>query len=143
MLRFTAFTLRRTASGKETMRRKNTSKVPVKSRHVDLRVDQATYDKIETMAHAANLSVSEYIRQTLSKGKVTVKAEYIIESPEIRRALAELGHIGSNINQIARHYNGGGVRSMEMFERTMHALADLYDLKKEIQRLGGDSFGGT
>ena len=72
-----------------------------------------------------------------------MKVEYIIESPEIRRALAELGHIGSNINQIARHYNGGGVRSREMFERTMNALSDLYDLKKEIQRLGGDSFGGT
>ena len=125
------------------MRRKNTSKVPVKSRHIDLRVDQVTYDRIEGLARAANLSVSEYIRQTLSRGKVTVKVEYIIESPDIRRALAELGHIGSNINQIARHYNGGGVRSREMFERTMNALSDLYDLKKEIQRLGGDSFGGT
>ena len=125
------------------MKRKNTNKTPPKSRHMDLRVDQATYDRIEATAKAANLSVSEYVRQMLVKGKVTVKAEHIIESTEIKHALAELGHIGSNINQIARHYNGGGVRSLEMFERTMNALSDVYDLKKEIQRLGGERFGGT
>ena len=90
------------------MRRKNINKAPVKSRHVDLRVDQATYDRIEGLAHAANLSVSEYIRQMLIKGKVTVKVEYIIESPEIRRALAELGHIGSNICKPASKPNRAG-----------------------------------
>ena len=125
------------------MRRKNTNKAPAKSRHVDLRVDQATYDGMEAAARAANLSISEYIRQMLAKGKVTVKAEQVIDSADIQRALAELGHIGSNINQITRHYNGGGVRSQEMFERTMRALSDLYDLKREIQRLGGERFGSS
>lgn len=143
MLRFTSFTQRRTASGKETMRKKNANKAPVKSRHVDLRVDQASYDRIEAVARAANLSISEYIRQMLFKGKVTVKAEQVIDSADIKRALAELGRIGSNINQIARHYNGGGVRSKEMYEHTTHALSDLYDLKREVQRLGGERFGGT
>ena len=125
------------------MRRKNTNRAPVKSRHVDLRMDQATYDQVERMAHTANLSVSEYIRQMLVKGRVVVKVEQVMDPADIKRALAELGHIGSNINQIARHYNGGGVRSREMFERTTHALSDLYDLKREIQRLGGERFGDT
>ena len=134
MLRFTAFTLRRTASGKETMRRKNTSKVPVKSRHVDLRVDQATYDRIEGLARAANLSVSEYIRQTLSKGKVTVKVEYIIESPDIRRALAELGHIGSNINQILKIANARGLLEVPQLKK---ALADNREVEKMISQAYG------
>lgn len=124
------------------MRRKNTNKAPVKSRHVDLRMDQATYDRIEATARAANLSVSEYIRRMLFKGKVVVKYDRVVEPGLVKRALAELGHIGGNINQIAHHYNGGGVRSREMFERTTQALSDLYVLKQEIQRLGGDSFGG-
>ena len=110
---------------------------------MDLRIDQATYDKIERSARDANLSVSEYVRQMLVKGTVTVKYEHIFEAPLVRQALAELGHIGSNINQIVRHYNGGGVRSVQMYERTMNALSDIYDLKKEIQRLGGERFGGT
>ena len=125
------------------MRKKNTNRTPPKSRHVDLRIDQATYDGIAATAKAANLSVSECIRQMLVKGKVTVKAEYILDPVHIDRALANLGHIGSNINQIARHYNGGGARSVEMFERTMNALSDIYDIKKEIQRLGGKWYGGT
>lgn len=125
------------------MRRKYTNRAPVKSRHVDLRLDQATYDQVERMAHTANLSVSEYIRQMLVRGRVIVKVEQVMDPADIKRALAELGHIGSNINQIARHYNGGGVRSTEMFNRTKNALCDLYDLKKEIQRLGGERFGDT
>ena len=125
------------------MRRKNTNKTPPKSRHMDLRIDQATYDKIERSARDANLSVSEYVRQMLVKGTVTVKYEHILEAPLVRQALAELGHIGSNINQIARHYNGGGERSVQMYERTMSALSDIYDLKKEIQQLGGERYGGT
>lgn len=124
------------------MRRKNTNKAPVKSRHVDLRMDQATYDRIEATARAANLSMSEYIRRMLFKGKVVVKYDRVVEPGLVKRALTELGHIGGNINQIAHHYNGGGVRSREMFERTTQALSDLYELKQEIQRLGGDSFGG-
>ena len=125
------------------MRRKNTNKTPPKSRHVDLRIDQSTYDKIENSARAANLSVSEYIRQMLVKGTVTVKYEHILEAPLVRQALAELGHIGGNLNQIAHHLNSGGTWSLDMHARTINALSDIYDLKKEIQRLGGGRFGGT
>ena len=125
------------------MIRKNTNKTPPKSRHVDLRIDQVTYDKIENSARAANLSVSEYIRQMLVKGTVTVKYEHILEAPLVRQALAELGHIGSNLNQIAHHLNGGGTWSLDMYARTINTLSDIYDLKKEIQELGGERYGGT
>ena len=125
------------------MRRKNTNKTPPKSRHVDLRVDQKTYDQIEAMARASNLSVSEYIRQMLLKGKVTVKAEQILDPIHTIRALGNLGHIGSNLNQIARHLNGGGAWSSEMSRRIMNALSDIYDLKEEIKRVAGEEFGGT
>ena len=125
------------------MRRKNTNKTPPKSRHMDLRIDQATYDKIERSARAANLSVSEYVRQMLIKGKVTVKAEQILDPMHTIRALGNLGHIGSNLNQIARHLNSGDAWSSEMSRRIMNALSDIYDLKEEIQRVAGEEFGGT
>ena len=44
-----------------------------KSRNVTIRFDEETYDQIQRMAHAADLSVSEYIRRMVVKGKVTVR----------------------------------------------------------------------
>jgi len=46
-----------------------------------------------------------------------------------------------NLNQIARHYNGGGVRSKEMFDRTQLAISELFAMKYEIEKLGGEFRG--
>ena len=96
------------------MGKKKTRLTAQKERFVGVRFDQATYDKIEAAARAADLSVSEYIRRMVIKGKVTVRQEIVAEVPILKKLIAEFGKIGSNLNQIARHYNGGGVRSREM-----------------------------
>ena len=83
-------------------------------------------------------NMSNFLRRLIVFGDVIIP-----DFSDVREMNYLLGKIGSNINQIARHYNGGGARSTEMFNRTMDALSDLYDLKKEIQRLGGERYGGT
>ena len=54
------------------MRKKNTRPDAPKERFVGVRFEQATYNKIEAAARAADLSVSEYIRRMVIKGKVVV-----------------------------------------------------------------------
>ena len=49
--------------------------------------------------------------------------------------------VGSNLNQIAHHYNGGGVRSREMYERTRRAISELYAMKYEVEKMGGEFRG--
>ena len=46
--------------------------------------------------------------------KAVVKQDVIAEVP-----IGEFGKIGFNLNQIARHYNGGGKRSVAMYAKTM------------------------
>ena len=112
-----------------------------KSRNVTIRFDQETYDKIEVSARAANLSVSEYIRRMVIKGKIVVRQEIIAEVPMLKKLIAEFGKIGSNLNQIAHHYNGGGARSVAMYDRTMRAISELYSMKYEVERMGGEFRG--
>ena len=71
--------------------------------------------------------------QSLEKGVVI-----IAEVPELKRLIAELGKIGSNLNQIAHHYNSGGSRSREMYERTQCAIAEMYAMKFEVEGMAGD-----
>ena len=123
------------------MRKKKTRLTAQKERFVGVRFDQATYDKIEAAARAANLSVSEYIRRMVTKGKVVIHQEVVAEVPMLKKLIADFGKIGSNLNQIAHHYNGGGVRSREMYERTQRAISELYAMKYEVEKMGGEFRG--
>ena len=112
-----------------------------KERNVTIRFDQETFDRVEATARAADLSVSEYIRRMVIKGKVVVRQEIVAEVPMLKKLIAEFGKIGSNLNQIAHHYNGGGVRSREMYERTQRAISELYAMKYEVEKMGGEFRG--
>ena len=113
-----------------------------KSRNVTIRFDEETYNRIASSACAADLSVSEYIRRMVAKGKIVIRQEIIAEVPMLKQLIAEFGKIGSNLNQIARHYNGGGVRSVAMYDRAMRAISELYSMKYEVERMGGEFFRG-
>ena len=108
---------------------------------VGVRLDSDTYGKIKASARAADLTISEYIRRMVIKGKVVVKQEIIAEVPMLKKLIAEFGKIGSNLNQIAHHYNSGGARSVAMYEKTMRALSELYAMKYEVERMGGEFRG--
>ena len=112
-----------------------------KGQNVTIRFDSDTYNKIKASARAADMTISEYIRRMVVKGKVVVKQEVIAEVPMLKQLIGEFGKIGSNLNQIARHYNGGGARSVAMYERTMRALSELYAMKYEVERMGGEFRG--
>ena len=108
---------------------------------VTVRFNKESYEKLLAMAKAANLSAAELIRQMVFKGRVNVKQEVVAEVPMLKKLIADFGKIGSNLNQIAHHYNGGGVRSREMYERTQRAISELYAMKYEVEKMGGEFRG--
>ena len=75
---------------------------------ITIRLDDALYMKIVNGANNAAISQVEYARKLLKNGRVVVKQEIIADVPQLKRLIAEFGKIGSNINQIAHHLNGGG-----------------------------------
>ena len=80
---------------------------------VTVRFNKDSYEKLLAMSKATNLSAAELIRQMVFKGKVNVKQEVVAEVPMLKKLIADFGKIGSDLNQIAHHYNGGGVRSSD------------------------------
>ena len=108
---------------------------------INFRMDDELYNGIVNTSKAARLPKGEYIRQMLTKGRVTIRKEIIAEIPELKKDIAELGKIGSNLNQIARHFNSGGANSSYFYKQVMLALGDLFDMKYEIEKLGGEFRG--
>ena len=111
------------------------------SHWLSFRLDDELYNKIALMAEKTGKSKAECIRTMIDKGKVTVRQEIIADVPQLKQVIAQLGKIGSNINQIAHYYNGGGARSREMYEKTQQALADVFQMKYEIEKMGGEFRG--
>ena len=108
---------------------------------ITIRLSDELYQKIMAGAAAARISPVEYIRQMITNGRVTVRQELIVDVIDLKKVIAELGKIGSNLNQLARHFNAGGAGSSYLHDRIMQALADLFDMKYEIEKLGGELSG--
>ena len=64
--------------------------------HINLRLTDVQYEIISENARRAELSLSEYIRRQLMKGKVIAKYELVADLPELKKLIFE----GNNLNQL-------------------------------------------
>lgn len=112
-----------------------------RTQHINLRLTDTQYETIRRAAGQAGLSLSEYIRRQVLKGKVTAKYEIVADVPELKKLIAEFGKIGSNLNQIARHFNQGGIHSQEMRQAINGCIAQIYETKYEVVKMAGDFNG--
>lgn len=112
-----------------------------KTKDVHLRMNETEYEILLERATASNMTVSDFIRNALDKQNVITKYEIIADVKEIKKLIGELGKIGSNLNQIARYFNQGGVISSEMRTEIKKSLRDIYEMKYEVMRMAGDFRG--
>ncbi len=113
------------------------------TRQINLRFTDTQYDIVCKASEETGLSISEYIRRQLMKGKVIAKYEIVADVPELKKLVAEFGKIGSNLNQIARHFNQGGIHSQEMRQAINKCITDIYEMKYEVIKMVGDFHGDT
>ena len=113
------------------------------SNRIYLRLTDIEYEIVTTNARNANLSLAEYIRKQVMNKKVIAKYEIVADVPELKKLIAEFGKIGSNLNQIARHFNSGGIHSQEMQKSIRQCIAEIYELKYVVVKMAGDFHGDT
>lgn len=114
-----------------------------RSHHIMLRLNDTEYAIITGNAANANLPVAEFARKQVMNKQVVVKYEIVADVPELKNLIAEFGKIGSNLNQIARHFNQGGIHSLEMRGTINQCIAAIYEMKYEVLKMAGDFHGNT
>ena len=87
------------------------------------------------------MSISEYMRTQTMEGKVNARFEIVADVNQIKKLIGEFGKIGSNLNQIARYFNQGGILSSEMRNEIRKSLRDIYEMKYEVMKMAGDFRG--
>lgn len=114
-----------------------------RSHHITLRLSDTEFELITKVSHEAGLSRSAYIRKQLLDGAVNIKYEVVADVPELQKLTAELGKIGSNLNQIARYFHMGGIRSKAMQDEIHECISQIFDMRKEIAEMAGDYHGSV
>lgn len=122
----------------KTVRRNKENK---RTHIICLRLTDIELSVLEDRAEKCKMTRSDFIRNLILNRKLTPKYQIVIDGEEIKSLLAQYGKLGSNLNQIARHFNSGGERSLAMQEEIQQAIAELYALRKEVLRLAGDYTG--
>ena len=101
----------------------------VRSNSIHIRMNDTEYELLQERASAVNMSM------------VTIKYELVADIPEIKKLIGEFGKIGSNLNQIARYFNQGGIISAEMRGEIKKCIRDIYEMKYEVMKMAGDFRG--
>ena len=114
-----------------------------RNHRITVRFTETEFSIIKTAAKQANMSLASHVRTQVLKGKVQTKIEIVADVPEIKKLLAEFGKIGSNLNQIAKYFNQGGILSQEMRGEINKRLRDLYEMKYKVMEMAGDFHGNT
>ena len=108
---------------------------------VTIRLTDTEFSIIEIAAEQAEMSISEYMRTQTMEGRVNAQFEIVADVAEIKKLIGEFGKIGSNLNQIARYFNQGGILSSEMKNEIRKSLRDIYEMKYEVMKMAGDFRG--
>lgn len=110
---------------------------------VTIRLTDTEFSIIENAATQAEMSISEYMRTQTMEGKVNARFEIVADVNQIKKLIGEFGKIGSNLNQIARYFNQGGILSSEMRNELRKSLRDIYEMKYEVMKMAGDFRGSN
>ncbi len=123
------------------MGRKKKEEITHRTHHITLRITDVEYDLIMDMAKEAGMSRSEYLRKIILDAPVEIRYEVVADIEELKKLTAEFGKIGSNLNQIAKYFNMGGVRSKAMQDEIHECVSKLFDLRKEVLKMAGEYNG--
>ena len=106
-----------------------------------LRLTDSEYDTISTNASRTGYTMSGYIRRQVFSGNVPIIVNIAVNLEELHGLTREFAAIGNNLNQIAKHFNMGGIRSREMQDKINTCLDALMEMRKEVAGLAEGVYG--
>ena len=108
---------------------------------IGVRLSDFELDRLDQCANLLGISRSEYIRKLLIEKEIQNHIEIVADMDDLKKLVGEYGKIGSNLNQIAKYFNTGGMRSLAMEDEIHQCIADLFKLRKKVLKLAGETNG--
>lgn len=113
----------------------------LKNKIVPIRFTQTEYEIIKKYAGEAGFSLSEYIRQVLMEGHVSITYDVVVDMPEISDIARSLQGACNNLNQIAKYFHLGGLRSRQVLQEINACVRAIFEIRDRLAELEGEHIG--
>ena len=140
------------------MTKTNVQSTPSNSQHHDtpnnkthvikLRVTAEEKASLELTCKLLNLSLSTFIRRAIHNVKIE-KTVIVASGGEeetltaVSTLLAQCSKVGTNLNQLARHFNSGGADTEQIRAKLLDELADLTAFRLSAEKVLGELYGNA
>ena len=139
------------------MTKTNVQSTPSNSQHHDtpnnkthvikFRVTEREKLELEQTAKLLHLSLSTLIRRALHSAKIERTVVVVGGGEETLTAvstlLAQCSKVGTNLNQLARHFNSGGADTEQIRAKLLDELADLTAFRLHAEKVLGELYGNA
>ena len=139
------------------MTKTNVQSIPSNSQHHDtpnnkthvikFRVTEREKLELEQTAKLLHLSLSTLIRRALHSAKIERTGVVVGGGEETLTAvstlLAQCSRVGTNLNQLARHFNSGGADTEQIRAKILDELADLTAFRLHAEKVLGELYGNA
>ena len=102
---------------------------------------------LELTCKLLNLSLSTFIRRAIHNVKIE-KTVIVAGGGEetltaVSTLLAQCSKVGTNLNQLARHFNSGGADTEQIRAKVLDELADLTAFRLNAEKILGELYGNA
>ena len=118
-----------------------------KTHVIKFRVTEKEKLELENTAKLLNLSLSTFIRRAIHNVKIE-KTVIVAGGGEetlnaVSTLLAQCSKVGTNLNQLARHFNSGGADTEQIRAKLLDELADLTAFRLHAEKVLGELYGNA
>ena len=118
-----------------------------KTHVIKFRVTEREKLELEQTAKLLHLSLSTLIRRALHSAKIERTVVVAGGGEETLTAvstlLAQCSRVGTNLNQLARHFNSGGADTEQIRAKILDELADLTAFRLSAEKVLGELYGNA
>ena len=118
-----------------------------KTHIIKFRVTEREKLELEQTAKLLHLSLSTLIRRALHSAKIERTVVVAGGGEETLTAvsilLAQCSRVGTNLNQLARHFNSGGADTEQIRAKILDELADLTAFRLHTEKVLGELYGNA
>ena len=97
-----------------------------RSNIITLKLTDIELAVLNEAADVTGLSRSKYVRKLLLEKQINHQIEVVADMNDLRKLVSEYGKIGSNLNQIAKHFNSGGSQSRDIENEIHQCIMNLF-----------------
>ena len=118
-----------------------------KTHIIKFRVTETEKLELENTANPLHLSLSTFIRRAIHNVKIEKTVIVAGGGKETLTAvstlLAQCSKVGTNLNQLARHFNSGGADTEQIRAKILDELADLTAFRLHAEKVLGELYGNA